>query len=86
MKWFKNLKIRKKLIFSFILISVLCGAMGLLASYNLKALNDSDTELYENMTVPLYQIGEISTQFERTRVALRDAISAQTPEENSSKR
>ncbi|HVI39609.1 MAG TPA: MCP four helix bundle domain-containing protein, partial [Anaerovoracaceae bacterium] len=78
---FKNLKIRKKLIFSFILISVLCAAMGIFASYNLKVLDQSDTELYEHMTVPLSEIGEISTEFERTRVYLNSAIAAGTPAE-----
>ena len=78
---FKNLKIKKKLILSFIMISVLCAAMGLFASYNLKALDDSDIELYEHMTVPLAEIGEISTQFERTRVFLQNAIIANTPAE-----
>ena len=78
---FKNSKIKKKLILSFIMISVLCAAMGLFSSYNLKALDNSDTELYEHMTVPLAEIGEISTQFERTRVYLRNAIIANTPAE-----
>lgn len=78
---FKNLKIRKKLIFSFLLISILCASMGLLASYNLKVLDKSDTELYENMTVPLATIGKISTEFERTRIFLRSAIIAETPAE-----
>ncbi len=78
---FKNLKIRKKLIFSFILVSVLCASMGLFASYNLKALENSDTELYENITVPLKLIGEISTIFEQSRVKVIEAINAQTPDE-----
>ena len=78
---FKNLKIRKKLIFSFILVSILCASMGLFASYNLKALENSDTELYENMTVPLYLIGDISTIFEQSRVKVIEAINAQTPAE-----
>ena len=76
---FKNLKIKKKLIFSFLLISILCIGMGLLASYNLKALEKSDEDLYAHMTAPLAQIGEISTEFERTRIFLRDAIIATSP-------
>ncbi len=78
---FKNLKIKKKLIFSFLLISILCIAMGLLASYNLKTLDQSDTELYDEMTVPLYLIGDISTIFEQSRVKAIEAINAQTPAE-----
>ena len=81
MKWFSNLKISKKLIFSFILIATLCAAMGIFASYNLKAIENSDTELYEQITVPLKLIGEISTLFEQSRVKVNEAISAQTPAE-----
>lgn len=53
---FKNLKIKKKLIISFVVISILCIAMGLLASYNLRALEQADTLQYEHMTVPLSEI------------------------------
>lgn len=81
MKTLSNLKVRQKLIFSFVLIAVLCAAMGILGSYNLKTLENSDTELYENMTVPLKLIGEISTLFERTFVDVHDAVNAQSPAE-----
>ena len=81
MKWFSNLKISKKLIFSFVLISILCAAMGIFTSYNLKTISNSDTELYEQMTVPLKLIGEISTLFEQSRVKVNEAISAQSPAE-----
>ncbi len=81
MKWFLNMRIGAKLIVSFILVALISGAMGVYAIYNMKALDASDTELYENMTVPLSEIGQISTAFQRTRVNGRDAVIAQTPEE-----
>jgi methyl-accepting chemotaxis protein len=80
MKWFLNMKIGAKLISSFILVALISGAMGGYAIFNLKAINDADTELYENMTVPLAEIGQISTAFQRSRVNARDAITAQTPD------
>ena len=50
MNWFCNLKISKKLILSFILVSLITGIMGVYAIIQLKFLDNSDTELYEHMT------------------------------------
>ena len=49
MKWYLNMKIGKKLVLGFILIALITGAMGGFAIYNIKALDNSDTELYEHM-------------------------------------
>lgn len=81
MKWFLNVRVGAKLIISFILVAFISGAMGVYAIYNIKTLDKSDTVLYENMTVPLQEIGQISTAFQRTRVNARDAIFAQTPDD-----
>jgi Methyl-accepting chemotaxis protein len=81
MKWFFNMKIRTKLLVSFILVAMISGAMGLFGISSLDKLNDSDTILYENYTEPLETLGTISTEFQRTRVNVRDLILAQTPDE-----
>ncbi len=81
MKWYLDMKIGKKLILGFILVAIIGGIMGLYAMYNLKSLDDSDTELYANITVPLAEIGQISTEFQRIRVSDRDMIIASTPED-----
>ncbi len=80
MDWFRNLRVKKKLMFSFLGLSVLCLAMGIFASTNLKLLEKSDTELYEEMTVPIADIGYISTLFERTRVDIYEAIATTDPQ------
>ena len=81
MKWYLNMKIGKKLISGFVLVALISAAMGVYAIYNLKALDDSDTEMYENITVPLSKIGMISTEFQRTRSYLRDIVIGSSPEE-----
>lgn len=81
MKWYLNMKIGSKLILGFILIAIISGAMGLFAIYDLQKLSDSDTKLYKNVTVPMSEIGIISTEFQRIRVNARDMIIAQTPED-----
>ena len=78
---FSNFRVSQKLITAFIIIALICGAMGIYAIYQLKVIANSGSEMYEHVTVPLSQIGEISTQYEMSRVELRDAVIAQTPGE-----
>ncbi|AWK49599.1 methyl-accepting chemotaxis protein [Clostridium beijerinckii] len=78
MEWFSNLKISKKLITSFVLVALICGAMGGFSIYNLKSINDNDTILYTNQTVPISQLGQISTEFQKLRVATRELIITQS--------
>ena len=77
MNWFNNLRISVKLLSGFILVAVIAGVVGAIGIIDLKALDKSDTELYEKMTVPCSQMGAISTAFQRMRVNSRDMIIAQ---------
>ena len=81
MKFYSNLKIGTKLISGFIIIALMFGTVGAYTICNIKALDGSDTELYEKMTAPLAVVGELSTEFNRIRVDARDVIIAQTPED-----
>lgn len=81
MTWYSNLKIGRKLIISYIILSLIFCAMGAYAIYNLKVLEKSDTELYEEMMMPLCTIEELSSEFNRVRVDARDVMIAQTPDE-----
>ncbi|WP_052307091.1 methyl-accepting chemotaxis protein [Acetobacterium woodii] len=80
MKWFCNMKIGAKLMVSFIILALISGIVGLLGIINLQSLNDSDTQLYENMTVPIAEVGQISTSYQRMRVIVRDMIIENSPE------
>jgi methyl-accepting chemotaxis protein len=80
LNWFKNLKIKTKLLTSFILIALLVGVVGFIGILNTWSLQESDQELYENMTVPISQIGQMSTTFQMMRVNLRDMILANDPD------
>ncbi|WP_050739413.1 methyl-accepting chemotaxis protein [Acetobacterium bakii] len=76
MKWFYNMKISAKLLAGFILMALIVGVVGTIGVVNIKSLEKSDTELYENMMVPTAQIAEMSTAFQGLRVNLRDMIIA----------
>ena len=74
MKWFLNMKIGAKMITGFLIVSILTIAMGAFALLNIKALADSDTELYENMLIPTEQMSQINQNFLRQRVQIRQAL------------
>ncbi|WP_207715374.1 HAMP domain-containing methyl-accepting chemotaxis protein [Clostridium saccharoperbutylacetonicum] len=68
----------KKLILGFAFIALISGCMGGYGIYSLKQANSLDTELYNNMTVPISEIGELGTIFQTMRVDIRDLINAQS--------
>ncbi|WP_238919138.1 methyl-accepting chemotaxis protein [Clostridium sp. YIM B02555] len=78
MKWFINMRMSKKLILGFAFIALISGCMGGYGIYSLKQANSLDTELYNNMTVPISEIGELGTIFQTMRVDIRDLINAQS--------
>lgn len=79
MKWFMNLKIAVKLLAGFILVAIIAATVGVVGILDMKAIDKSDTELYENMTVPISELADISTQFQRTRVMMRDILLTNDP-------
>lgn len=81
MKAFSNFKIRTKLLIGFVIVALIAGAVGVFGIVNLKLLNDKDTYLYKNMTVPLGEMVIMAESFQRGRGNIRDALLAKTPEE-----
>ncbi len=84
MKGFYNLKISAKLLTGFAIVALIAGAVGAFGILNIKKADNSDTMLYENFTVPISEMGNISTAFQRLRVNVRDLILSRTPEEVAS--
>ena len=76
MKWFYNLRIGTKLVSSFIVVAIIAAVVGVVGVVNIIEINNSDTLLYKNMTVPISQMADVSTSFQRLRVNLREAILA----------
>jgi len=74
MQKFYNLKIGTKLMSSFILLALIAGVIGWIGISSIRTANVNDTVLYENATVPISQLGEISTAFQRVRVNLAKII------------
>jgi len=82
MKWFMNMKIAAKLVLGFILVAIIAAIVGVVGIVNMKAIDKADTELYKNYTVPISELGDISTQFQRIRVNVRDLTLTNDPLQN----
>ena len=74
MKWFYNLKVSAKLLTSFILIAAICGVVGYIGIADIRTMNALDTQLYQNMLVPVAELGDLTTNFQMVRVESRDMI------------
>ncbi|WKY47911.1 methyl-accepting chemotaxis protein [Eubacteriaceae bacterium ES3] len=83
MNWFNNLKIRTKLISSFVIVAALVGLVGTIGIKNINTLNENSDQLYQHITVPIADIGALSTAFQRSRVNIRDMIAESDPDEIS---
>lgn len=56
------------------------GVVGILGIINIEKMNNNDIILYENMTVPLSEVSEMNSLFQRARVNARDLIFEDDPE------
>jgi methyl-accepting chemotaxis protein len=84
MKGFLNLKISVKLLSGFILVALIAGAVGGFGIINIKSLNNSDTQLYQEKTVPIAIFGDVSSGFQRNLMLITLAIHANDPAEIAS--
>ena len=81
MKWFYNMRIGVKLTASFIVVALITAIVGIIGVTNINKMDELDTQLYENMTVPLSEVAEMATLFQRARVNARDLIFLTDPDE-----
>ncbi len=79
MTWFKNLNVGAKLVAGFVLVAAIAALVGLIGITKIRQINHDAAMMYERMTVPLGDLGDISTAFQRLRINVRDAIDAQDP-------
>lgn len=74
MKWFSDLKISKKIIFSFIIVVLLMGVVGYIGISNIHKIDNLDTELYEQNTKPITMLNKLQGNLLKTRVVIRNMI------------
>ncbi len=67
MKWFYDLKIAQKLIFSFTVILLLVGALGVFAIVQLNSVNQASSDIAQNWLPSIRTINDIKLDLSRTR-------------------
>jgi methyl-accepting chemotaxis protein len=69
-----KIKIGTKLQVGFLIVSAIASINAIQAIVNFKTLDNKNKYLFEKCTLPLSCAGDISTQFQKVRVSLRDMI------------
>jgi methyl-accepting chemotaxis protein len=81
MQWFSNLRIQSKLMVGFATVAIIAGVMGTFGIYNIKALDDSDTHMYEGFVDPYSSVVELAKNLQRTRVSAGEMAMSTTAQE-----
>ncbi|PKO00202.1 MAG: hypothetical protein CVU42_05535 [Chloroflexi bacterium HGW-Chloroflexi-4] len=71
-----NLRTSVKLISAFVIVALIAGVVGLLGIIYIRQIDEADTNLFENYTVPIAELDDLGIAFQRMRVNIRDAILA----------
>ena len=74
MSFLDNIKMGPKLIGSYLILAAITATVGVVGIQKLHTIQQADTSLYEKMTLPLGEMGDMMQLFQRQRVNLRDAI------------
>ncbi|HYX09529.1 MAG TPA: methyl-accepting chemotaxis protein [Bacteroidales bacterium] len=72
------MKIRTKLLVSFVLVAIIAGILGLYAIRNMKRMEESDNRLYEQVAVPFEILNKLTDYSQEIRVNYALAMSADT--------
>jgi methyl-accepting chemotaxis protein len=77
----KNIKIRTKLFASFLFVVALTAFIGYMGINRMKKITEADTKMYERITVPLNDLVDLTSAFQRIRVNVRDLVLTSDPKE-----
>ncbi|HEY3489459.1 MAG TPA: methyl-accepting chemotaxis protein [Candidatus Deferrimicrobiaceae bacterium] len=73
---FRNLSLGGKLIAAFVLVALICGFVGIIGVVNLNKSEKAQDYLFQRITVPLGEVGDASTHFQRMRCNVLEMIMA----------
>jgi methyl-accepting chemotaxis protein len=79
--WFYNLKIKSKLLISFLLLAVVAGGIGYVGITQISQVATADVRLYERMMAPLTFLADLSKAFLNIRLNVCDLMLAKTAKE-----
>ncbi|MDF2947277.1 MAG: methyl-accepting chemotaxis sensory transducer [Bacillales bacterium] len=67
MSWFRNLKIRVKLISCFIVLAIITGVVGFIGINSMSTINKNSDTLYKGYAVPALNLSKIQTGLQNVR-------------------
>jgi len=67
MQWFKNLKIRTKLMTSFIILIIITAVVGYIGINNMNTINERGNSMYHNDFIPAQGLAEINAAMQDVR-------------------
>ena len=74
MKLFLNLKTSVKLVSAFVLMGIILGLVGLYGMTNLGKSNEQLQFMFDERVVPISDLGDVETLYQRVRVNIRDMV------------
>ena len=74
MRWYRNMKIGKKLTLGFILVAIMAGIVGSVGVVSLNQSNEKYSKLYNDYGIPLGDIARASISFQELRVCMRNIV------------
>jgi len=77
----ENIKIGQKLMAGFLLVAIIGAVIGIIGAIELRSMADSEKVTYENVTMVMHELEEVSTSFLRIELNVRDMIKETNPEE-----
>ena len=69
-----NIKIGTKVMAAFVILAIIASLIGITGIVYIKAIDNADTSLYENITMGLKNVMDAAMSFHRIRVNMRDMI------------
>jgi len=73
MKWFKSLRLATQLLSGFLVVAFIAALIGAIGYIKVTTINDADTILYKDITLPAFTLGQIESTFHQIRCVARDA-------------
>lgn len=80
MSWFRNLKLKVKLISCFIVLAIITGIVGLIGINSMDSINTSSDNMYNNYSVPSLNLSKLQTSLQDVRANQVLAVYERNPE------
>jgi len=81
MQWFNDLKIGAKITSGFVFVALIAGIIGFIGVKEIHVIDEASTKMYESITVPLAELGDMGTNFQEVRINVRASAWSDTAQD-----